>query len=45
VEAEGYGVSSTPTFFVNGIMVTGAQPFAEFSRTIDKELQRVPKTK
>ena len=41
VEAEGYGVSSTPTFFVNGIMVTGALPFSEFSRTIDKELQRL----
>lgn len=32
------GVSSTPTFFVNGIPVVGAQPFEVFSQLIDKEL-------
>jgi protein-disulfide isomerase len=32
------GVSGTPSFFVNGISIVGAQPFAEFQRIIDAEL-------
>lgn len=32
------GVSSTPTFFVNGIAVVGAQPFSLFAEIIDYEL-------
>jgi protein-disulfide isomerase len=32
------GVNSTPTFFVNGIAVIGAQPFEVFKQIIDKEL-------
>ncbi len=36
--AANFGVSSTPTFFVNGIPVVGAQPFEVFSDLIDKEL-------
>jgi protein-disulfide isomerase len=32
------GVRSTPTFFVNGIAVVGAQPFDVFKQVIDKEL-------
>ncbi len=32
------GVSSTPTFFINGIAVVGAQPFSLFSQIIDYEL-------
>lgn len=32
------GVSSTPTFFVNGLAVVGAQPFEVFQQLIDKEL-------
>jgi protein-disulfide isomerase len=34
------GVKSTPTFFVNGMMVTGAQPLEEFSKLIDQELSK-----
>ena len=34
------GVSSTPSFFVNGRLMAGAQPFAEFQRVIDAELKR-----
>jgi protein-disulfide isomerase len=34
------GVSGTPAFFVNGIMITGAQPFSEFKTVIDKELAK-----
>jgi protein-disulfide isomerase len=34
------GVTGTPGFFVNGIMINGAQPFAVFQETIDDELAR-----
>ena len=36
--AANLGVNSTPTFFVNGIPVVGAQPFEVFSQLIDREL-------
>jgi len=32
------GVSSTPTFFINGIEVKGAQPIERFRELIDEEL-------
>ncbi len=32
------GVRSTPTFFINGIALVGAQPFETFQQVIDKEL-------
>lgn len=32
------GVQSTPTFFVNGLAIVGAQPLSSFTRLIDKEL-------
>jgi len=32
------GVRSTPTFFINGIAVVGAQPFDVFKQVIDQEL-------
>lgn len=32
------GVQSTPTFFVNGLAVVGAQPLSSFTQLIDKEL-------
>lgn len=34
-------VSGTPAFFVNGIMVTGAQPAPVFEKIIDAELARL----
>jgi protein-disulfide isomerase len=34
------GVSGTPAFFVNGILISGAQPFSEFKSVIDKELAK-----
>ncbi len=33
------GVSSTPTFFINGIAVVGAQPYSLFAQIIDFELE------
>ncbi len=32
------GVSGTPAFFINGIVLSGAQPFEEFKKVIDAEL-------
>jgi protein-disulfide isomerase len=32
------GVSGTPAFYINGRMLSGAQPFAQFKRVIDEEL-------
>lgn len=36
--ASSLGLRSTPTFFINGIMVKGALPFQEFARIIDAVL-------
>jgi len=36
--AVGLGIRSTPTFFINGIAVVGAQPLDVFKQVIDKEL-------
>ncbi|HET7291289.1 MAG TPA: thioredoxin domain-containing protein [Vicinamibacteria bacterium] len=36
----GYGVSATPAFFINGRLLSGAQPFERFAEVIDDELQR-----
>ena len=32
------GVNGTPAFFVNGILLSGAQPFSAFKEIIDREL-------
>ena len=39
-EGQAIGVKSTPTFFVNGMLVSGAQPLAVFSELIDEELAK-----
>jgi len=36
---EDAGVNGTPAFFVNGRMISGAQPFEAFKRLIDEELE------
>src|SRR6266511_2559330 len=41
----GYGVSGTPSFFINGRPLVGAQPFESFAQVIDDELERVPKAR
>ena len=38
-EGRQVGVQSTPMFFVNGIIVKGAQPYSVFKELIDEELQ------
>jgi protein-disulfide isomerase len=44
-EAEGYGVSGTPFFFVNGRILNGVVPYATFKRVIDEELDRAAPAK
>jgi protein-disulfide isomerase len=39
------GVTGTPAFFINGHMLSGAQPFAKFKEVIDEELARKQGTK
>jgi protein-disulfide isomerase len=34
------GVSGTPTFYINGVQLVGAQPFAAFKAAIDAELAK-----
>lgn len=34
------GISGTPTFFINGERIVGAQPFAAFKAVIDEELKK-----
>jgi protein-disulfide isomerase len=36
--ASGLGVTGTPTFFINGIPLVGAQPIQAFQQIIDREL-------
>jgi protein-disulfide isomerase len=35
-----YGVSGTPTFFINGIKIVGAQPYSVFEQIIEQELSK-----
>jgi protein-disulfide isomerase len=39
-DGQSVGVSGTPTFFVNGVMIVGARELDVFTRTIDRELER-----
>ena len=38
------GVSGTPAFFINGRMLSGAQPFEKFKELIDEELATAGKS-
>ena len=39
-EGQGYGLTGTPSFFINGRLVVGARPFEAFAQVIDDELDR-----
>ena len=39
------GVTSTPTFFINGRLIVGAANYEAFARVIDEELSNEPRTK
>jgi protein-disulfide isomerase len=38
LEGQHFGVTGTPSFFINGRKITGAQPFSVFQDIIDEEL-------
>lgn len=40
-EAQALGIRGTPSFFINGRFVSGAQPFAVFAAAIDEELAKL----
>ena len=42
-DGQKYGVSGTPTFFINGIMIVGARGVESFTEIIDRELTRSTK--
>ncbi len=43
-DASNVGVTGTPAFFINGRMLSGAQPFEKFKEVIDEELARSSKS-
>lgn len=43
-EGQRYGLSGTPSFFVNGRLIVGAQPYDSFAEVINDELERTPST-
>ncbi len=44
-QASEVGANGTPTFFINGRSVVGAQPFAQFKTIIDEELAKAGNAK
>jgi len=40
VKGAAAGVSGTPAFFINGILISGAQPYSSFKEVIESELSR-----
>ncbi len=44
-EAARLGASGTPTFFINGRLLVGAQPLTAFQKVIDAELTKTPQPK
>lgn len=39
-EGENYGVTGTPAYFINGVFLSGAQPYESFKELIDEELEK-----
>lgn len=39
-EAESMGISGTPAFLINGVLLSGAQPLEAFEQVIDRELDK-----
>ena len=39
-EGSAHGVRGTPTFFVNGVLLSGAQPLQKFEEAVDAALER-----
>lgn len=39
-EAESMGLNGTPAFLINGVLLSGAQPFEQFQLVIERELEK-----
>jgi protein-disulfide isomerase len=39
-DGDGVGIQGTPTFFINGRVIAGVQPYAAFRKIIDQELTK-----
>ena len=39
-DGQGAGISGTPSFFINGVKLVGAQPFSAFQQVIEQELNK-----
>lgn len=39
-DGAGYGISGTPSFLINGVLLVGAQPAAAFKKVVDEQLAR-----
>ena len=39
-EAESLGLSGTPAFLINGVLLSGAQPYEQFEQVIERELAK-----
>ncbi len=39
-EGEEFGISGTPFFFINNQVINGAQPYEEFKKVVEKELEK-----
>jgi protein-disulfide isomerase len=39
-DGDSYGVTGTPTFFINGVRLVGALPLAQFTAVVDQELNK-----
>ena len=37
-DGQSYGATGTPAFFINGLLLSGAQPFSAFQQIIDQLL-------
>ncbi len=40
-DGQAVGMSGTPGFYINGMVLSGAQPISAFTKVIDKELARI----
>ena len=40
-EGQKLGITGTPAFFINGMVLSGAIPLKDFARLIDRELERI----
>ena len=38
------GITGTPAFFINGILISGARPLDDFTKWIDRELEAKAQT-